>query len=305
MRGAVQITTSTFAEGNPELLTRLRDAGLEVRTNPFGRRLTRDEAVGVLTDDVLGLLAGLEPLGREVLGRSSLKVVSRVGSGLSNVDLDAAAELGITVCNTPNGPTTAVAELTLGALLALLREIPAFDTDLHAGTWQKRTGGELAGRTVAIIGLGRIGLRVSELCHAFGAEVLGVDPVPRETPSWIQMVSLMEAVPRADVFCVHAAGEDCIIGASEFERMRPGCLVLNAARGGVVDEAALAAALESGHLGGAWLDVFMEEPYTGPLCGTPRVLLTPHVGSYTRECRVRMESHAVDNLLSALSGQGV
>jgi len=299
-RGAVQITTSTFAVGNDALLDRIREAGLEVRLNPYGRRLTREEALQVFDEDVVGVLAGLEPLDREVLARSSLKVISRVGSGMSNVDQDAAREFGIAVANTPTGPTTAVAELTMAALLSLLREVPAMDRALHGGVWDKRTGGELEGRSVVIVGLGHIGLRVAELCRAFGAQVVGVDPYASDTPAWLPVRALDEALPEAQVVSVHASGHACLLGAAELASMPPGGLVLHAARGGVVDEEALAAALEAGHLAGVWLDVFNHEPYHGPLAGQARVLLTPHVGSYTRESRLKMEVQAVDNLLAAL-----
>lgn len=300
---AVQITTSTFAVGNEALLDRVREAGYKVRPNPFGRRLTRDEALDVLDGEVVGLLAGLEPLDRGVLERSSLKVVSRVGSGLSNVDLDAARELGIAVRNTPDGPTTAVAELTMGALLALLREFHAMDRSLRDGQWDKRTGGELEGRTVAIVGLGRIGRRVARLLDAFGARVVGVDPAAEPGSADVEILGLNEALAAADVVCVHAGGEGCILGRDELARLKPGSLVLNAARGGVVDEDALLEALDAGTVAGAWLDVFVDEPYAGRLTSHPKVLLTPHVGSYTRESRRKMEGQAVDNLLDVLASE--
>lgn len=300
-RTKVLIGPSTFGALDRSPLDRLVKAGFDLVDNPFKRKLSKDELIGLLDGDVEGLIAGLEPLDREVLSRSSLKVISRCGSGLSNVDLAAAAELGIAVCATPDAPTTAVAELTVGALLALLRLLPQMDHDLHEGRWTKRIGAQLEGRTVAIIGCGRIGRRVAALLSAFGATVLGVDPAPQGMPDGVRLVSLAEALAAADIVTLHCSGETCILGPEEFGRMKPGVLLLNAARGGLVDEAALVRGLDEGRIAGAWLDAFEEEPYHGPLTRYPQVLLTPHVGSYTGECRARMEREAVEHLLEALA----
>jgi len=296
----VLIGPSSFAATDKEALERLLAAGCEVVPNPHGRKLTKDEMFGLLTTDVVGLIAGLEPLDDEVLSRSKLKVVSRVGSGVSNVDLDAAKRLGIAVRTTPTGPVQAVAELTLGALLSLLREIHAFDRDLSAGTWKKRTGVQLAGKTAAIIGFGRIGRRVGELLKAFGVELTAVDPAYEGDVDGVARRELPEALRGADIVTLHCAGEKQLLGKGELALMRPGAYLLNAARGTLIDETALMDALESGHLAGAWLDTFPVEPYDGPLARHPRVLTTPHVGSYTRECRKSMEMDAVTNLLEVL-----
>jgi D-3-phosphoglycerate dehydrogenase len=278
--------------------------GFDLVGNPFKRKLSREELIGLLDGDVRGIIAGLEPLDREVLARSSLRVISRCGSGLSNVDLAAAAELGIVVCATPDGPTAAVAELTVGALLALLRMLPQMDRDLHEGRWHKRIGSQLEGKTVAIVGCGRIGRRVAALLSAFGATVLGVDPALRGALDGIRLVPLAEALAAADIVTLHCSGEARVLGPEEFRRMKPGTLLLNAARGGLVDEAALVCALDEGRVAGAWLDAFEEEPYDGPLTRYPQVLLTPHVGSYTKECRARMEMEAAENLIRAMAGGG-
>ena len=297
---AFQITTSTFAVGNESILDRIREAGFEVRSNPYGRRLTRDEAIEVLDGDVVALLAGLEPLDRGVLTGSSLKVISRVGSGISNVDMAAAQDLGIAVRNTPDGPTQAVAELTLGAALALLREIPAVHQAMADGQWDKRTGHELMGRNVVVLGLGNIGRRVASLFKAFGCNVIGVDPFVDASAVEYKVLPLEEALGMADILSVHVSGEETLIGGAELGLMPHGAFVLNASRGGVVDEPDLLRAIDGERLGGAWLDVFEDEPYSGPLAGHPRVLATPHIGSYTRECRNRMESAAIQNALDVV-----
>lgn len=297
---AFQITTSTFAETNPSVLDPIIAAGYEVRPNPYGRRLTRDEIIKVLRKDVVALLAGLEPLDRSVLAGSNLRVVSRVGSGTSNVDREAAKELGITVCSTPDGPTEAVAELTIAGALAVLRDLPAMDAALSAGLWDKRTGGEIQGRTAVVLGLGRIGRRVAELFKAFGATVIGVDPFVQSSQVGIDVQTLKDALPRADILSVHASGHSTLIAERQLALLPRGAIVLNAARGGVVNETDLLGALDSGKVSGAWLDVFEEEPYNGPLAKHPRTVVTPHAGSYTRESRLRMESSAITNALEVL-----
>lgn len=303
MTDKIVLGPSSFAKTDKTPLQRLREAGYEIVDNPFKRKLTKAEILGLLTPDVVGIIAGLEPLDREVLERSKLKVISRVGSGISNVDLQAARDLGIAVRSTPNGPTTAVAELTLGALLGLLRMIPLMDQALHKGEWSKRIGTQLEGKTVAIVGFGRIGRRVSELLAPFRVKVIVVDPHLTDNAAGdFVRLSLEQALPLADIITLHSSGEDCLISGREIALMKPGVFLLNVARGGLIDEETLVKALETGKVAGAWLDTFKKEPYSGPLCKFPNVILTPHVGSYTLDCRKQMETEAVDNLLAALQG---
>lgn len=297
----VLIGPSSFGDADPAPLRLLERAGLQVLPNPYRRRLSKEELIALLSDDVVGILAGQESLDRDVLCRSRLRVISRVGAGMSNVDVEAAHELGIEVRSTPDAPTEAVAELTLGALLSLLRNVPQMNQALHEGRWVKSIGVQLEGKTVAVVGFGRIGRRVAELLRPFRVRLLVVDPfVPAIPPGTGERVTLEEALPVADIITLHSSGEDCLLDAQAFERMKPGVFLLNAARGGLIDDVAFLRAVERGTVAGAWLDAFWEEPYKGPLCRHPNVLLTPHVGSYTAECRLRMETEAVENLLDAL-----
>lgn len=299
MTPRVLIGPSSFATDDPAPLERLRAAGVEVVPNPFGRRLSADELLQLLPG-VTGLIAGLEPLTRAVLERSELRVISRCGAGMSTVDVVAARELGIAVHSTPDAPTTAVAELTVAAMLTLLRHLVSMSVELHAGRWTRALGGHLEGRTVAVIGFGRIGRRVAQLLHAFGAHVVAVDPAVHAVEPPAILAPLADALRAADIVTLHPSGEGTILGAGEFAAMKKGSLVLNAGRGGLVDEEALCAALDAGQVAGAWLDTFREEPYSGPLSRYPQVLLTPHAGSFTAECRRRMEMEAVENLIAAL-----
>lgn len=302
MEGAkVLIGPSSFASLDPSPFERLEEAGCSPIKNPYQRKLTKNELLALLGQDVHGLIAGLEPLDREVMEKTDLKVISRCGSGLSNVDLAAARELGINVLSTPNGPTSAVAEITLGALLSLLRLIPQMDRELHQGRWNKRIGSQLEGKTVVVIGYGRIGQRFAELLGPFRVRMIVVDPLFQGQKRDLEVLPLEEALRQADVLTLHASGESRILGEKEFAWLKPGAFLLNAARGGLIDEEALIKALNEGKVRGAWIDTFANEPYDGPLTAFEQVILTPHIGSYAVECRRSMEMESVENLLEGLA----
>lgn len=300
-RKKILIGPSSFSEADKTPLETLLSHNFDVINNPYRRKLSKEELIELLPG-VSGLIAGLETLDREVLEKSDLKVISRCGSGLSNVDLESTRELNIVVCNTPLGPVTAVAELTIGCLLSLVRQVPQMDWALHQGQWSKRIGKQLQNSFIAVIGFGNIGRRVAQLLYAFGSKVLAVDPFLSDVVENVTVVGLKEALEKADIITLHVSGEECLLGKGEFNLMKEGVYILNAARGGLIDENALKNALDSNKVAGAWIDTFNEEPYNGPLCKYQQVILTPHIGSYTFECRRSMEMEAVKNLLSALEG---
>ena len=299
LRGKVLVGPSSFGKLDSAPLDALSEAGLEIVRNPHGRTMTKGETIGLL-GGACGIVAGLEPLDDEVMTKSDLKVISRCGSGMSNVDHEAAQRLGIEVYSTPDGPTEAVAELTLGALLGLLRHIPAMDRRLRGGEWGKRFGRQLQGKTVVIIGYGRIGRRVAELMAPFDVDILVVDPFLDNPDVGRPVMSLEEALPRADIVSLHLSGDDEVLGEKEFALMKDGVYVLNGARGKLLDEDCLVKGLESGRVAGAWIDAFGVEPYGGPLTEFDQVVLTPHVGSYAAEGRKAMEMEAAMNLIEAL-----
>ena len=310
MTATVLITTSSF--GTPEALPkdRLRQEGFHVQENPWRRTLTEAEVSALLRQHrPVGVIAGLEPLTAVVLreAASHLRVISRCGVGLDNVDVAVATQLGIAVYNTPEALTQAVAELTVGLILDLVRGITASDRQIRAGRWQKSTGFLLHELTVGIVGLGRIGKRVGALLRAFDAGVIGSDLAPDAVWALQHDVRLMgadELLRQADVVTLHvpgaADGRPPLIGARELGLMKQGSYLINTSRGGLVDEAALVAALTAGRLAGAAVDTFAREPYDGPLRQAARAVLTPHIGSYARAARIRMERDAVDNLLRGL-----
>jgi len=297
-RKKVLIGPSSFASVDDAPLIRLEQAGVDVIPNQYGRKLTKDELCALLPE-VVGLIAGLESLTRDVLEKSKLRVISRCGVGLSNIDLRAAEDLGIKVTCTPDAPTTAVAELTVGAMISLMRRIPQMNWDLHDGRWARQVGGQLEGKTVVIIGFGRIGRKVASLLRPFEVRLLAVDPAWRGRVDGVSLLPLNSAIPQADVITIHASGEAEILGDEEFSLIKPGTFLLNAGRGGLVNEACLCKALDSRVLGGVWIDTFADEPYKGPLTKYSQAILTPHIGSFTVECRRRMEMEAAENLLAA------
>jgi len=284
----------------------LVEAGIEAVMNPHHRKLTAEEVVE-LASGCDGIIAGVEPLTAEVMDRlPQLRCISRVGVGLQNVDLQAAAARGVVVRNTPDGPTSAVAELTIGLAFAVLRRIPLADRNLRKGVWKKEMGRLLQRKQVGIIGLGRIGRLVAEKFLNLGCEVCATDPAPDE--SWLKehpvtLLPLEALLRRSDIISLHLTyepGGGPLIGEAEIKLMKDGAYLLNLARGEVVDEEALYRALSNGWIAGAALDVFMDEPYRGRLTELDQVVLTPHLGSYAREGRLRMEVQAVENLLDVL-----
>lgn len=295
---------STFGAFDSAPIDRLREAGYEPIANPYKRKITKEELLELLQDDVKGLIAGLETLDHEVMSKSRLKVISRCGAGMSNVDLKSAKQLDIMICNTPEAPTNAVAELTIGCLLSLLRRISVMDRDLHNQQWNKQIGGQLQGKTVLIIGFGRIGKRLCKLLIPFDVHIIVVDPFVQKIDEPFKLFELKEALPLADIVTLHCSGEECLLSDQEFGLMKKGALLLNAARGSLVDEKALIKLLASGHIAGVWFDTFDQEPYSGELVKYPQALLTPHVGSYTVETRALMEMEAVNNLIMAFERAG-
>lgn len=301
----VFISTSSFGVLDTAPLDRLASAGIVVSLNPHGRALTEDEILGFLAG-IDGLVAGTEPLTAKVFAeRPGLKVVSRVGTGLDSVDLGAAEARGVRVYNTPEAPASAVAEFTVGVLLALLRRIALSDRRMHAGEWRKEMGASLCGRRVLVVGYGRIGRRVAGALSYLGAEVTAYDPHLAEDPDYdaCSAADLDEALSSADVLALHLSYSPAchhLIDARRMDLMPPGAVIVNTSRGGLVDEDALGERLADGRLGGAALDVFEREPYAGPLAEFDNVVLTPHIGGYAAECRVAMEREAVENLLEGL-----
>jgi D-3-phosphoglycerate dehydrogenase len=298
----IAIGPSSFSSTDRSPLELLERAGAQIRLNPVNHRLTEDEIIDHL-EDIDGLIAGLEPLNRKVLKSSpKLKAIARVGIGMDSIDIEAARDLGIKVSNTPDAPTDAVAEMCLTALLSLGRELVQFNTDMHNGKWEKRIGFSIMGTIILFIGYGRIGRRFAEILHPFNPEILVYDP-NIQSSSLIRgerLVSLEEGIAKARIISLHASGSNIILDEAAFGKMRKGMVLLNSARGELINDVALVRALTNGVVSSAWLDVFRTEPYSGPLTDFPQVLLTPHISTYTSQCRRQMEEEAARNLLRDL-----
>ncbi|MFA5148728.1 MAG: phosphoglycerate dehydrogenase [Candidatus Omnitrophota bacterium] len=296
----IAITTTTFAEYDKKPVESCRERGYEVVVNPYGRKIKPEELLE-LAKDAVGLVAGTETIAEEsLLKLKSLKVISRCGAGIDNVDVKAAGKLGIKVFNTPDAPTLAVAELTVGLILNLLRKVRRMDAAVREGKWEKLMGNLVSGKKVGLIGFGRIGRKVAGLLGPFGCEITYADPFIDDGVGGFKRLSLQEVLSRSDIVSIHVPAGGMLIGENEIGMMKKGSWLVNASRGGVVDEGALCKALKSGHLSGAALDVFAKEPYEGALKGLDNVILTPHIGSYAVESRIGMEMEAVKNLLNNL-----
>lgn len=287
-------TTSIF---NRDLIPE----GFEFIFNPYKRKLTEAEVIELIKlHQPEAMIAGVEPLTRKVLQTAnSLKLISRCGIGLDSVDLDAAKELGITVTNTPDGPTRAVAELTLGLMLNLLRLIHISDASIRSGKWERPMGALLEGKIVGIIGCGRIGTAVAKLVKAFGCIVWGYDKYIKSNEH-MNMIPFEELIAEADIITLHipySKETHNILGSKELSSMKKDAFVINASRGGLIDEEALYERLKLRALKGAALDCYNDEPYEGPLKELRNVLLTAHIGSYAEEARILQEKQAVENLI--------
>jgi D-3-phosphoglycerate dehydrogenase len=252
--------------------------------------------------------------GEALAAAPRLKVVARAGIGLDNVDVEAATSRGVLVVNAPQSNIISAAEHAIALLLAVARRVPAAHASLTSGEWKRSrfTGVELAGKTVGVLGLGRIGVLVAQRLAAFGVTLLAYDPyVPaaRAAQLGVTLLPLDQVLVGSDIVTVHLPKTPetiGLLGKEELAALRPGAIVVNAARGGLVDEDALAEALRSGHLGGAGVDVFVQEPATAsPLFGLPNVVVTPHLGASTVEAQEKAGTAVARSVRLALRGDFV
>jgi D-3-phosphoglycerate dehydrogenase len=275
--------------------------------------LTRDELCAILPDyDALIVRSQVQVDAELIAAGSRLVVIGRAGVGVDNVDLDAATRAGITVVNAPTGNTIAAAEHTLALLYGLARKIVPAEASLRRGEWKRAqfTGLELRGRTLGILGLGKIGMAIAVRARAMEMRVLGVDPyINAEIAEnhGVELVDFDGLLARSDVITVHVPltrATKGLIGKDALAKMKPGAILLNVARGGVLDEAAVAEALRDGRLAGAGVDVFEHEPPTGsPLLDAPNTLLTPHLGASTVEAQVLVSEEVASQVIDVLDGR--
>ncbi|MCC6616316.1 MAG: phosphoglycerate dehydrogenase [Anaerolineae bacterium] len=309
----ILVTTRSFRKVPGKHQEVLAEAGYELVNSPQDRPLKANELGALLADpQIVGAILGLDEVNSAALeAAQALRVISRFGVGVDNVDLAAATARGIVVTNTPGANSIAVAELTLALMLALARHVTRHDRAIRQGNWSVVSGMELHGQTLGIIGLGRIGQETAQRAAAFGMRILYYDPVPPSP----EVVSALNATPctldellaDSDVVSLHLPLMDetrNLIDADALAGMKPGALLINTARGGLVDEAALYEALAQNKLGGAAFDAFAKEPSTGnPLLELENFIATPHSGSATRQTTLRMGLMAAENALAVLRGE--
>ena len=283
----------------------------EIVLNPFGRTLTSEEVME-RWEGVDAILAGTEKYTKEMLQNApaSLKVISRHGVGLESVDLATAREQGITVCNTPGANADAVAEAAMGLILSVLRKIPLSDHYVRSNNWKRSEGRLIKGQTVGVIGMGNIGKGVIRRCQGFGAKFMAYDPYFDETFATeygVAPAGIEDVLKNADIVTLHLPSTPetyHIINAETLAMMKPGAVLINTARGELVDEAALYEALKSGHLGGAGLDVYSSEPiYNSPLFELDNIVVTPHMAGNTSDTTMNMGMWALDNAIKVATGQ--
>lgn len=298
----VQVTTSTFGKAGTKPIEYLESREIPFRVNPYGRKLTEDEAVDVLAD-ADGVIAGTEPLTGKVLKQlPNLKIISRCGTGMNNVDLEAAEELGIKVFNTPTVHVDAVAELALTAALSSLRNVVRNDKTVRSGTWEKTMGRSLYGKKIGIIGFGKVGRKFCELLRPFTSNFFFYDPFLKEgsTQSFnATQMSLENLMETCDILSLHVPytrENHHMINAGNLSLVKEDVLIINTSRGGLINEDDLFVFLKDHPEALAHLDVFETEPYNGRLKELDNVTLSPHVGTSTRETREEMELEACINL---------
>lgn len=309
IKKTVLITTIPFGEGDRTPLDLMEQEGIKYVINPIGRKIKEDELADLI-EDYSVLIAGTEPITTKVMDRApNLRMISRVGIGVDNVDLVAARQRGILVSNTPEAPAPAIAELTIGFMLSLLRLIPQSDRNIRNGVWQKIMGRRLSEMTVGVIGVGRVGKRVIQLLAGFGSSVMAYDTVPdlkfgtENNVCWADK----EVIYReADIITLHLPMTPLtknLITHQEIAMMKPDVLLINTSRGNMIDEHGLTMAIQDNRVGGAAIDVFAQEPYSGELAKLERCVLTPHIGSMSRDCRNRMELEATEEVIRFFRGE--
>lgn len=304
----ILITTSSFGEFDQAPIKRLKDFGANIVMNPYGKKLSFKESLKLYTSDIVGVVAGTEDISAKLLNQTkSLRVVSRCGVGLDNVDLDTARKRKINVYKTSVAVSEAVAELTLGLMLNILRKINLADREIRQGKWVKPMGRLLKGKTLGIVGLGSVGKKLVMLVEGFKCELLAHDLNHDKIfakKHHVQYVPLEELLKRSDMISLHLpfnSQTKDLFNSKRLALVKKGAYLINTSRGGIIDEKVLCDLLKSKKIAGAALDVFEKEPYKGRLAKLDNIVLTSHIGSYAAEARVAMEMEAVDNLIKGLN----
>ena len=309
-RPKILISTVPFGTINSFPLEQLDQANFEYKINPLGRKLTENDLLELIPD-YDGLIAGTEEITENVIKKAkNLKIISRVGVGLDSVNLNAAKENKIVVTFTPDAPGPAVAELTIGLIIGLLRKVHLSNIMMHKGKWNRFFGKRIAECTIGIIGAGKIGTRVLRRIAAFGTPKIYVNDIHpnlelnREFK--LEWVEKNKIFTEADVISIHVPLTQItynMINKNQINLMKENSIIINTSRGGIVNEKDLFQALKSSKIGGAAIDVFEKEPYTGELKDVDNCLLTAHMGSMSEDCRSRMEIESTAEIINFFTGK--
>ena len=301
------IATSTFGVYSNEPINKLEYVYKAILSNPLARKLSPDELIKYARN-ANGIIAGTELYTKEVLDElPNLKVISRLGVGMDNINQSAAKEKGVKIYKTQTTPALAVAELVLGLMLDLARKISHQNNLLKSGTWKKQMGNLLYRKTLGIIGLGVIGKTLVKLVKGLNFNILAFDLFQDEQfakDHCVNYCDLDTLLSESDIISIHLNLTDetnQLMNAEQISKMKPESILINASRGEMINEEALYKALKEKKILGAGLDVFNKEPYSGPLTTLDNVGLTPHIGSYAKELRIQMEIEAVENLIRGLN----
>ena len=308
----VLITTTGFGQVTSEPTKIMEDAGITVVDHKIGRTLTEDEVIELAGGGFQAIIAGSDPITARVMDAvPGLRLIARTGIGFNAIDILAARERGITVTYTPDGPTEPVAEIAVGMMIDLLRRVSWSDRVIRGGGWDRFTGRRVATCTVGLIGVGRIGKAVTRiLTRGFpGVRVLANDLEPNEAfgrefgLEWADKDTLFSTCDLVSLHIPFTRVTSNMVAARELSLMKPGSCLVNTARGGIVNEADLAQALRDGHLAGAAMDVFKDEPYGGELAGLEHCLMNSHAAGSTEDSRIHMESGAAREVCNLILGR--
>lgn len=290
---------------NGDAYARLSEITEIIFVNSSGNRLSEIQLCEAIKD-ADGIIAGTERYTANVLKACThLSVISRVGVGIDNIDLDFAQNRGIIVANTPNAPILAVTEHTIALIFSVFKNIPQYYNGIHQGDHSLRLGALVLGKTVGIVGLGRIGRKVATSLEALGLKITFFDPGLKDPvpENWLRKPTLEALVNDADIITLHSPPQKDnrpLLDRRIFNACKQGVVIINTARGSLINENDLIAALDRGIVSSAALDVVSVEPYMGPLLDYPQVIITPHVASNTIESRQQMEIEAVENIITTL-----
>lgn len=307
----VLVTPFMLREGDWPALEILRSGGCKIVYPPAGRGVMDPATPMEVLRGVEAVLAGAEPYTREMLSQLHLKVIARMGVGYDSIDIPAATDYRVAVTIAPGTNDPSVAEVAMALILGVARGFPARDREVRSGEWKRISLPRLAGKTLGLAGLGRIGRAIVPRAQAFGLKIIACDPYANREfveQFGIELVSFDELLARSDVFSLHmpCTPETVdVINAGTIAKMKPGAIFINTARGGLVDEQALYEALKSGHLAGAGLDVYKVEPLPldSPLLTLDNVLLSPHMGGLDHESQVAMSSLAAQCIVDLHQGR--